>query len=399
LCGVVLGSLAGAFAVTLGLLPSSMPLDLVRLVSDLGAAPPPVAKTDPVPPVPVTVARVQTEDVPIFLGGIGTVQAYNTVAVKTRVDGEIVKVLFTEGQDVKAGDPLAIIDPRPYQAQLAQQQAQRLKDQANLQGAMLDLARYAELAKKNFASRQQLEDQQATADADRAQVAADEAQIGYAQTQLDYTTIRSPLDGRVGIRQVDQGNIVHAADNTALVVITQLQPISVVFTLAAASVAQTRLTLGQAHVPVVAFAADNTTVLDRGSVDLVDNQVDQTTGTIKLKASFPNAALRLWPGDFVNGRIIVDTQHAAPVIPEAALRHGPRNDFVWLVHADNTATTRAVVPGQAADGKVLIEKGLKPGDQVVTDGWYRLVEKSPVEIIRHEAKPEGQAANATPGGG
>ena len=386
-------------AVTLGVVPAGFLLDLGRLAGSLAIARPLTAQPDPATSVPVIVARVQTDDVPIFLSGIGTVQAYNTVTVKTRVDGEIVKVLFTEGQDVKAGDPLAIIDPRPYQAQLAQQQAQRLKDQANLQGAILDLARYSELAKKDFASRQQLEDQQATVDADRAQVAADDAQIGYAQTQLDYTTIRSPLEGRVGIRQVDQGNIVHAADNTALVVITQLRPISVVFALAAASVAQTRLTLGQAHVPVVALGADDTTVLDHGMVDLVDNQVDQTTGTIKLKASFPNDALRLWPGNFVNGRIVVETRHAAPVVPAAAVRHGPRGYFVWLVRADNTAATRAVVVGQAADGKIMIEKGLKAGEQVVTDGWYRLVEKSPIEIVRHEGGASGQAGSAAPGGG
>ena len=201
----------------------------------------------------------RTEPVKIYLTGIGTVQAYNTVAVKSRVDGEIMQVVFQEGQDVKAGDPLAIIDPRPFQAQLAQQRAARAKDEALLQGAVLDLKRYEDLSRRDFASHQQVDQQRAQVDQYRAQIDSDQAQIDYAQTQLGYTTIRSPIEGRAGIRQIDQGNFVHAADNTPMVVITQLRPISVIFTLAASSVAQGKLKPGQTHIPVIAMAADDRT--------------------------------------------------------------------------------------------------------------------------------------------
>jgi len=276
-----------------------------RVVATTAAVPPPVTS-----PVPVSVGISRTERVKIYLTGIGTVQAYNMVAVKSRVDGEITQVLFKEGQDVKAGDPLAIVDPRPFLAQLAQQRAARARNEALLQGALLDLRRYEELVQRNFASRQQVDQQRAMVDQHRAQIDSDQAQIDYATTQLGYTTIRSPIDGRVGIRQIDQGNYVRASDNTPIVAITQLQPISVVFTLAARSVAQGKLTPGQTRIPVVALAADDRTRLDQGTVDLVDNQVDQSTGTIKLKASFPNQDLHLWPGNFVNGRIEVDERNA-----------------------------------------------------------------------------------------
>jgi multidrug efflux system membrane fusion protein len=332
------------------------------------------------PPVPVSVAMSRIEPVKIYLTGIGTVQAYNTVAVKSRVDGEIMQVLFQEGQDVKAGDPLAIVDPRPFEAQLAQQRAARAKDEALLQGALLDLKRYEDLAQRSFASRQQLDQQRAQVDQFRAQIAADQAQIDYAQTHLGYTTIRSPIEGRAGIRLIDQGNFVHAADNAPLVVITQLQPISVIFTLAANSVAQGRLKPGQTHMPVVAMAADDTTRLDEGTIDLVDNQVDQSTGTIKLKASFPNDDTRLWPGNFVNGRIVVDEIRDGVTVPSAALRHGPHGDFIWVISHEQKAELRTVTAGQAIDGRVLIEHGLKAGEQVVTDGHFRLEPGVSVDI-------------------
>jgi multidrug efflux system membrane fusion protein len=348
-----------------------------RVVATTTVAPLPPAN----PPVPVSTGTSRTENVNIYLTGIGTVQAYNTVSVKSRVDGEIIQILFKEGQDVKAGDPLASIDPRPLQAQLAQQRAARAKDEALLQGALLDLKRYEDLAVRNFASRQQVDQQHAQVDQYRAQVDSDQAQIDYATTQLGYTMIRSPIEGRAGIRQIDQGNFVHAADNSPIVVITQLRPISVIFTLAASSVAQGRLTPGQTHIPVTAMAADDRTKLDEGTIDLVDNQVDQSTGTIKLKASFPNAALRLWPGDFVNGRIVVDERKNGVTVPAAALRHGPRGDFVWVVSQEQKAELRIVTAGQSIDGRVLIERGVKPGEQVVTDGHFRLEAGVPVEII------------------
>jgi multidrug efflux system membrane fusion protein len=356
-----------------------------QAVITLARPPPPPSPT--ILPVPVTVSAAETADVPIYLSGIGTVQAYNTVQVKSRVDGQIAQVVFTEGQDVHVGDPLLIIDPQPYQALLAQAKAARLKDKATLDGAQLDLARYVDLAPKKFVSRQQLEDQRALVEATRAQIVNDEAQIAYAQTQLDYTTIRSPIDGRVGIRQVDIGNIVHATDTNSLVMLTQLRPISVIFTLPSVMVAQSRLAPGQVQVAVLAYTADDKTLLDHGSVDMVDNTVDPTTGTIKLKASFPNANLTLWPGDFVNGKIVVKTEHQAIIVPVAALRHGPRGDFVWLLRPDNTVVSREVTAGQVDNGRVLIERGLKRGDEVVTEGHFRLEQNAKVEVAHASDTP------------
>jgi multidrug efflux system membrane fusion protein len=377
-------ALGSAAAIWFGAVPVDMRL-VWNTVATYTAPPPPAPRPPPVA-VPVSVAAARAGDVPIYLSGIGTVQAYNTVAIKSRVDGAITQILFTEGQEVKIGDPLIIIDPMPFQALLAQAQAMRVKDQATLDGALLDLSRYANLVLKDFASRQQLDQQRATVDATRGQIANDDAQISYAKTQLGYTTIRSPIAGRVGIRQVDGGNFVHASDLGALVTITQLQPISVVFTLPASAVAQAHLTPGTVSVPVAAYAPDDTTLLDRGTVELVDNTVDQGTGTIKLKASFPNTETRLWPGNFVNGKLVVDTRHNAVTVPTSALRHGPRGDFVWIVRPDNTVVSKGVTAGQAEGGRVLIERGLERGARVVTQGHFRLDENTKVEVAEEEGR-------------
>jgi multidrug efflux system membrane fusion protein len=351
-------------------------------------------------PVPVKVAASAVENVPIYLTGIGTIQAYNTVNVQSRVDGAITQVLFQEGQDVKQGDALAIIDPRPLQAQLDQQIAARQKDQALLDGAVVDMERYDGLIQKAVAVTRQVVDQQhALVDQYRAQVKNDDALIDYARTQLSYTTIRAPIDGRLGIRQVDQGNYLRAITPTTIVTITQLQPISVIFTLSAVAVGQTRLGLGQVNAPVVALGPDNTTELDRGAIILVDNQVDQTTGTIKLKASFPNLAFKLWPGNFVNGRITVDTRPNAVTVPSIAVRHGPRGDFVWVAKSDHTTAYRPVVVGQAFGGRSLIDRGLAKGEQVVTEGYYRLENGSRIEISEptpKKAVPTAQAVSSEP---
>ncbi len=387
LCILALGTVA-----YLGVIPRPDSAALSLLMSrvlqrtETAAAPP---EPSAPPPVPVRVAAVRSGPVPILLTGIGSVQAYNSVAVKTRVDGEVTQILFQEGQDVKQGDPLAIIDPRPLQAQLDQQTATLQKDQAMLEGALLDMRRYDDLVLKNFASRQQVDQQHATVDQARAQIKTDQAQIDFARTQLGFTTIRAPISGRVGIRQIDQGNFIHASDNTTIAVIAQLQPISVVFTIAATALESTRLTLGQVNAPVTAFGQDDRTVLDRGMVELVDNQVDPSTGTIKLKARFPNAETRLWPGNFVNGRITVDMRPNALTIPAVALRHGPRGDFVWLVRGDDTVTAHNVTAGQVAEGRVLIERGLAKGDRVVTEGYYRLDNGTKVQI---EAPPPAKPA-------
>ena len=351
----------------------------------------PAAVATPRQVVSVSVDVARKDTTPIFLSAIGTVQAFNTVSVKTQVDGQITAILFKEGQDVKAGDKLAIIDPRPYQARLDQQTAARMRDQALLEGAGLDLARYVELAKKGFATQQQVDQQKAQVGQYQGSVLNDEAQMDYARTQLGFTAITSPIDGRVGIRQVDIGNFVRAADGATIVVVAQLRPISVIFTVSADAVARSRLSLGSMHVPVVALAQDDTTELDHGLVEMADNLVDPTTGTIKLKASFPNEALTLWPGNFVNGRLIVETRHDGVTIPSIAVRHGPRCDFAWIIRPDNTAATRCVTAGQAFAGRTLIEKGLSVGDRVAVDGQYRLEEGSKVEIARPStsSKPAG----------
>jgi multidrug efflux system membrane fusion protein len=356
---------------------------LLSAVQSAAPAVNPPAAARPAAPVPVKVVPAQAEDVPIYLTGIGTIQAYNTVNVQSRVDGEITEIKFVEGQDVKQGDVLAIIDPRPLQAQLEQQMAIRQKDQALLDGAIVDMERYDALIAKAFAITRQLVDQQhALVEQYKAQVKNDEAQIDYARTQLGYTTIRAPIGGRLGIRQVDQGNFVHAVNPATIVTITQLQPISVVFTLAAA-----------------ALGPDNTTELDHGVITLVDNQVDQSTGTIKLKATFPNLALKLWPGNFANGRITVDTRRMAVTVPSIAVRHGPRGDFVWVAKADQTAAFRPVVVGQVSGGRSLIDRGLAKGEQVVTEGYYRLENGSRIEIeaAPKPAPPGVQSRSTEPG--
>ncbi|OAS23022.1 efflux RND transporter periplasmic adaptor subunit [Methylobacterium platani] len=361
------------------------------------------AVKQPSPAARVAVEAARSGDVPITLSGIGTVQAYNTVSVRSRIDGEITRILFREGQDVKAGDPLAIIDPRPLQAQADQQEATRLKDQALLDGALLDLQRSEALVLKNFASQQQVDQQRALVAQYRAQIKSDEAQIAYARTQLAYTTVAAPITGRTGMRLVDQGNTVRAGDAAAIVVVTQLQPISVVFTLPASAVARSRLSLGEVKAPVRVFGADERTLLDTGTVELVDNQVDPATGTIKLKASFPNAKLTLWPGNFVNGRITVDVRSEGVTIPLTALRHGPRGDFVFVAQESGNeagkegsgegqggrlhVATRSVTPGQASGGRVLVEKGLKAGERVVTEGHYRLENGTPVTIVETPEPP------------
>ncbi len=340
----------------------------------------PATETTSTPPAAVRVAVVQQEAVPIDLTCIGTVQAYNMVSVTSRVDGQIAQVLFAEGQDMTQGEPIVIIDQRPFQALLDQQLATLQKDKALLAGALLDMQRYDTLVVKNFATQQQVDQQHALVDQYRAQTMNDQAQIDYARTQLDYATIRAPISGRVGIRQIDQGNFLHASDSKPIVVITQLQPISVIFTLAAAALEKTKLTPGHVAMPVAALEQDDHTVLDRGTIDVVDNQVDQSTGTIKLRASFPNADFKLWPGNFVNGRITVDTRPSGLTIPATALRHGPRGDLVWVVKSDNTVTSVSVTAIQTENGRVLVEGHLSKGQRVVTSGHYRLENGSKVEI-------------------
>lgn len=360
---------------------------LAVFMAFVGAGQPVAAQTVATrsPALPVSTGKVTRADVPIVLRNIGAVQAYQSVLVRARVDGTLDKYFVAEGQDVKRGDKLAQIDPRPYAASLAAAQAKKASDDAQLANAQRDEARYSSLVRSDFASRQQLDTQTAMVAQLRATIQGDDAAIASAQLNLDFTTITSPIDGRVGIRQVDAGNFVRAGDGTTLVVITQLKPISVVFTLSADAVARSKLDIGQAKVPVAALAQDDTTELDHGVVELVDNQVDPSTGTIKLKASFPNAALKLWPGNFVNGRLEVETRHGGIIVPSVAVRHGPRCDFAWVLRPDQTVISRCVTTGQVFDGRTLIERGLAAGAEVVVDGQYRLDEGSKVDAKRAAA--------------
>jgi membrane fusion protein, multidrug efflux system len=340
----------------------------------------------PVPPgVPVQATAATQRDVPLYLTGLGTVQAFNTVTVKTRVDGELVKVAFTEGQDVKAGDLLAQIDPRPFQAALDQAMAKKVQDEAQLANAKHDLQRFVNLAARDFATKQQLDTQKALVSQLQAQIEGDEGAIDSARTQLDYATITSPLTGRTGIRLVDQGNIVHASDTTGLVVVTQLQPISVMFTLPEDQLAAVKAAMASGPATIRAMSRDGKQQLAEGTLALVDNLIDQSTGTIRLKGTFANRDGALWPGEFVNIRLLAHTAHDVLTIPEAALQRGPEGYYAYVVKPDGTVDMRPLDVGQIADGTAIVESGIVSGDQVVTAGQYRLEPGAHAEVSRADA--------------
>ena len=349
-------------------------------------------------PVPVMTGHARQKDVPIYLDGLGTVQAFNTVTIHTRVDGELVKVAFTEGQDVKTGDLLAQIDPAPYQAALDQVTAKKAQDAAQLANAHADLQRYADLLKTDGTTQQTYDTQKALVDQLEATVQADQAAIDSAKVNLAYTTIRSPIDGRTGIRLVDQGNIVHASDAGGLVVLTQLKPISIVFTLpeTALSKLQDNQDADGAAFTVLAVARDNTNVLATGQLAVIDNQIDSTTGTLKLKATFANENLRLWPGQFVNVRLLLETREDSVVVPASVVQRGPDGAFAFVVSAakDNPtnqiAKMRPIKVAQIDNGEALIDDGLEAGETVVVDGQYKLQDGSRVK----PAEPAGGSGGA-----
>lgn len=326
----------------------------------------------PQPAIPVSVAIAQRRDVPIYLTGLGTVQAFNTVTVKTRVDGELVKVAFTEGQDVKAGDVLAQIDPRPFQATYDQAVAKKVQDEANLANAKLDLQRFSDLATRNFAPKQQVDTQRAMVAQLEAQIRGDEAAIDAAKTQLDYTTITSPITGRTGIRLVDQGNIVHATDTTGLVVVTQLQPISVVFTLPESELASVQSALKSGPVRIFAMDRDSDRQLAEGTIAVLDNQINQTTGTMRIKGTFPNKDGALWPGEFLNIRLLARTEPNVVTVPSSALQRGPNGYYTYIVKPDGIVETRPLKVGHVSDGIAIVDDGVAAGEPVVTAGQYRL---------------------------
>lgn len=362
--------------------------------------------------IPVVAAPAMTRDVPVWLDGLGTVQASQTVTVRSMVDGPLVEVDFKEGQTVHAGEVLARVDPRVYQAAVDNAVAKKALDEATLANARLDLARYQKLVSTNYATQQQADTAKATVAQLEAQIRQDQAMIDTAQTQLSYTTITAPLDGAVGIRLVDQGNIVHAADSNGLVVITQLHPISVLFSLPQQALPRVAAAMAAAHGPagqggggpeVLAYMQGGDTArqkpLDQGTLTVLDNQIDPTTGTIKLKATFPNKAGTLWPGGFVGVRLRVDTVHDATVVPPAAVQRGPRGGFVYLIGADNTAHRRDVSVGYDDAAGSIITSGLAPGDRVVIDGASRLTDGAKVQVVAPDAnaRPDTIERPAAPG--
>jgi multidrug efflux system membrane fusion protein len=339
--------------------------------------------------VPVQVATAVRENVPIYLTGLGLVQAFNTVTVRARVDGELQRVLFTEGQLVKKGDLLAVIDPRPFQDALDEATAKVAQDQANLANAQLILGRETKLEANQFVPTATVDTQRTMVTQLQQQLALDQAAKSDAATQLSYTQLTSPLDGRTGVRLVDQGNIVHATDLTGVVVITQLQPISVISTLTQDDLPQVRDALNAGSVPVTAFTTDGATDLGSGTLSLIDNEIDQTTGTIRLKSTFPNAQEKLWPGQSVEIRVVQRIQADAVTVPSPALERGGTGFFVYVVGANDIVEARPVKPGQIAAGRAVIETGLAPGERVVTAGQYRL---EPGTRISVESAPPGATA-------
>ena len=341
--------------------------------------------------IPVATTLVQRQDVPIYLSGIGTVHAFNIVTVKTRVDGHLDSTAFVEGQDVTEGDVLAQIDPRPFRAQLAQAQAAKARNEAQLANARLDYQRSSSLASRDFASKQTVDTRRALVAQLEAAVQGDQAAIDNASVQLGYTTILSPISGRTGMRLVDRGNIVRSTDATGLVVITQLQPISLVFSLPQDVLAEVTREMSGGRLKVLAYNRDLSIRLDEGVLTLIDNQVDAATGTIRLKAIFDNKDNALWPGQFVHARLLLRTRQDVLTVPTQVVQRGPKGPFAFVVKADQSVEQRPIKAGYSRDGVSIIDEGLAAGDQVVLDGQYKLRAGTRVQArpTDKSAKPVG----------
>jgi len=347
------------------------------------------------PPVPVSVARVTRQDVPVYARGLGSVQAFSAVLVRARVDGTLMQFPVTEGQEVKQGDLLAVIDPRPFQAALDAAMAKKAQDEADMANAKQDMARYSALAQKDFASHQQVDTQHALVNRTTAMIAGDTAAIETAQLNLSYCYITSPIQGRVGLRLVDPGNLVHASDATGIVTVTQIHPISVLFTLPQDSLPRISLAMEAGKLPVTAFAPDDKTALDQGTLLTPDNAIDPATGTIKLKANFPNPHNTLWPGQFVNARLQLGIDQNVLTVPSVAVQHGPSGLYAYVVTPDSSVARQPVEVARDDGTLAVIAKGLTEGQAVVTDGQSRLQAGS--KVAANDVSQQA-AAPAKPGG-
>jgi membrane fusion protein, multidrug efflux system len=324
------------------------------------------------PAIPVIVTIAESQNVSEYLTGLGNVQAFNRVTIHVRIDGELHEIRFTEGQFVHSGDVLAQIDPRQIQAALDQAKAKKAQDKALLISAQKDLARAKALFEKNSQSQQVVDQTQAKVDQLAAALDADQAMIESAETQLSYTTIQSPIDGRLGMRLIDKGNIVHANDPTGLVVITQVQPIAVIFSVPQDYLQNITAAMKQGPLKVLAYSRDNATKLGEGTLLLIDNQIDAATGTLRLKASFPNEDDALWPGQFVNARLELTVRRDAVAVPAQVIQRGPNSLYAYVVKTDQSVERRPIKVGPVRDGLAVIESGLSPGERVVVDGQFKL---------------------------
>jgi multidrug efflux system membrane fusion protein len=345
----------------------------------------PAPPAPPPPGIPVVAGTVSSHDVPIYLRGVGTVIAYNNDIVRSQITGQLTSVNFTQGQAVHAGDLLAQIDPRPYQAQLDQATANLDRDKAQLANAQANLARYTPLEAKGYATSQLVDTQKAQIAQLEALIKSDEAVIENANINLGYTRLTAPIDGVTGIRQTDVGNIIHPTDPAGLVDVTQIQPISVLFTLPEQNFVKIQQQMAKGPLTVMAYSQDGTTLLDQGKLDLIDNQIVQTTGTIRLRAEFPNAQRHLWPGELINARLLIDTRHNGLTINASAVQQGPSGQYVYAIGSDGNVQMRPVEISQITAGQALVDSGLSANESVVVDGQYKLQPGAHVEVLHGKA--------------
>jgi membrane fusion protein, multidrug efflux system len=355
-----------------------------------------IAAPAPPPAAPIVAGTVAQHDVPIYLTGVGTVIAYNTDVVRAQIQGQIISINFTEGQSVHTGDLLAQIDPRPYQALIDQYTGNLQRDQAQLKNAQINLTRYSQLGDKGWATPQLIETQQAQVGELQAAIKSDQALIDAAKVQLSYTRLTSPIDGVVGIRQIDVGNIISPSNTNGLVVVTQLHPISLIFTLPETSLPQIQQQQQKTKTPlaVLAYNQDDTMKLDQGLLGLVNNEILQTTGSIQLKANFDNKANKLWPGELVNARLLLDTRHNGLTVPAAVVQQGSKGPYAYVVNPDGTVAIRPIKVAQISDGQALIDAGLTANEQVVVDGQYKLQPGTHVTLLHGQAAQEAAAQDA-----